>query len=140
MVILGAAPAFSQAKEPDKKPDRHFRYYKPAYVDSLKFFSFPGHPDFSNRSGKMKRDFNFNPRQLERMERDFKFDNRGFEQMERDFNFNNRGLDFHRALPAQRGMPTYRPPLRDKMPVLKPDSTIEYHLRIKPLKGDKAYK
>jgi hypothetical protein len=60
--------------------------------------------------------------------------------MERDFNFNNRGLDFHRALPAQRGMPTYRPPLRDKMPVLKPDSTIEYHLRIKPLKGDKAYK
>jgi hypothetical protein len=56
------------------------------------------------------------------------------EKMDLDFSFKNWDLKFHSA------MPTFKPLLRDKMPVVKPDSTVKYHLRIKPITGGQIYK
>ena len=50
------------------------------------------------------------------------------------YKFNNPDLRFHSA------MPTFKPQVRDKMPVVKPDSTVKYHLRIKPIPGGQRYK
>ena len=101
VVLVMAAPAFSQGKAPVKGNDFPFRYYKPGLYDSLKFFSFPKHGIPWQVPGRK---------------------NQAYE-------FNNPDLRFHSA------MPTFKPQVRDKMPVVKPDSTVKYHLRIKPIPG-----
>jgi hypothetical protein len=61
-------------------------------------------------------------------------------KIKKDFKFNKREPDFHSAFPAPDGMPTFRPTVRERMPVVKPDSTVKYHLRIKSIPGGKTYK
>jgi hypothetical protein len=111
MLLLGAAPVLSQAQVPENKPGRPFRYYQPGLHDSLRIFSPPRRPGSLAFPGKIKP----------------------------DYKFNNRDPRFHSALPLPGGMPTYQPAVRDKMPVVKPDSLVKYHLRIKPIRGGKTY-
>ena len=106
VVLVMAAPAFSQGKAPGNGNGFIFRYYKPGLYDSLRAPSFRKYGLPWKVPGRINQ----------------------------AYKFNNRGLEFHSA------MPTFKPQVRDKMPVVKPDSTVKYHLRIKPIPGGQRYK
>ena len=106
MLVVLAAPAFSQGKAPGNGNGFTFRYYKPGLYDSLKSSYFRKYGAPRKVPGRINQ----------------------------AYKFNNPGLELHSA------MPTFKPQVRDKMPLVKPDSTVKYHLRIKPIPGGQRYK
>jgi hypothetical protein len=110
LILLGAIPALSQAKGPVAKPGFPFRYYKPGLYDSLRFLPLPQHP--GSWPGRIHQ----------------------------EFKFNSPDLRFHGALPSPGGMPAFRPVIRDRMPVMKPDTLVHYQLRVKPIPQGRIYK